>query len=245
MTVLLIIIGILLAISLPIFALPLTFSWRRDREGVSEWRFSFGVGYIYEKGVRILGFKVGGKGKTKSKDKVETDVKSEKIPTEEDKGVSEKEEPKKQTEKKKPKKKEKKDNKFDFREIIELWAHRQLAKDVIIAILRFLKSLFRGLRINRSELVLWLALEDPYILGSVCALAHSIGHIIPKKLDFHFIPDFASFINYADFWGEFSLRTRVYKVLVSILVLTWFLPKRELYRFYKKQKKAKKKKTIT
>ncbi len=209
-----------------ILSLSISLEWAKERVGKSIWRVSSLLAATGSDGTRLLWFKLKRK---KAKKKHRKKAKPKEIEEIEAKEKIEE----------KPKKKRKKG--FNFDKLREFWQYRQMAKDVLRAIYCFLKKILKTLKTGKTNNAhLILSFEDPYLLGVSCGSICPILGSSAKLKWIHFYPDFAVQEDKAEYWGFFALKTRVGYIAWAIVILVWKLPKRDLYRFYKQNKKKKK-----
>lgn len=218
------IIVLLLLIVITALITPIELKWQKDKGGKSMWKIFFLLGSISSDGGRILWFKV----KPKTKKHIGNYDEKKFIQRESTEKIRYRRE------------RSKRGKKFGIDDMRLLYQKRRLLIKTLSAMAKFLLRIVRSFKIRKSNLMLSLSLDDPFALGTACAIAYPLLTIVPQKLNFRFIPNFEEMTNKIEIFGQFFAITRVYRLMIEIFILICVLPKIELYRFYKAMKRSQK-----
>ncbi len=232
MMIILWLIGIIFVLTAFILLIPVGIQWHREWDDKSRWRVSFLFGSVGSDGIKIFGKKLSHKSQKKAAHKNADEKADNSVKTTSREEIdAEKSDEKISTKAKK--------KKNDFDSIKFFLNRRKFAIKVLSLVAKFITNIIGGFRIYRSDITMYAAAENPYHLGIACAVAYPIVELVPKKLNLSFLPDFSSAENIFKIFGEYFAKTRVYKLMWTLILFVWRLPKIELYRFYRAMKSRK------
>ncbi|MCD6594108.1 hypothetical protein J7L68_00305 [bacterium] len=226
---------ILIVIIVILFVMPINIRWSRERYKKSIWRIDCPFAKIGSDDKKILWFTIG-QGKDRK-----ANVKSQHIEPngaiDNNKSIDDDNKPEKADEKSIGKK----TNKFDISRLKKFVAQKKTFLKTINALYIFLKRLMLSFKFdNSNSLSIRLSFEEPYYLGIICGVIYPIIYSVPNLGWINFIPDFDTFDDDAEIFGEIRFDTKFFRIVWSSIILIWKLPKIKLYRLWRENRRENK-----